>query len=359
VRVLGVERGFDTEHVLAMDVSLPFSRYDSSHKVVDYYDRAIQRLAAVPGVRSAGVTNGMPLEGETWVDGIARGEDQHDRDKHVSANIRYVSPGFLATMGTPLRAGRDIAATDRGSARVAVVSERAARVLWPGESPIGKSMDAGPGDALAQVVGVAADVRAERLENEATVVVYLPAWEQPQWSTTLVVRAAGDPAALAPAVRTALREVDALVPVPKVRTARQIVAASVAARRFQVALLLLLAAMAFVTASVGIYGVIAQSLASRRGEIGVRLALGARPGDVHRLVLREGMIPVALGLAAGITAALALGRLVASQLYEVRPSDPATLAAVVLLLGGVAAVACTIPARRATGTGLTQLLKFE
>jgi ABC-type antimicrobial peptide transport system permease subunit len=117
--------------------------------------------------------------------------------------------------------------------------------------------------------------------------------------------------------------------------------------------------MAFVTASVGIYGVIAQSLASRRGEIGVRLALGARPGDVHRLVLREGMIPVALGLAAGITAALALGRLVASQLYEVRPSDPATLAAVVLLLGGVAAVACAIPARKATGVRLTQLLKFD
>jgi predicted permease len=301
----------------------------------------------------------MPLEGETWVDGIAPGEHQRDPDKRVSANIRFVSPGFLSTIGTPLRAGRDIASMDRTGARVAVVSERAARVLWPGENPVGRTMDAGPGDALTQVIGVAADVRAERLEDEATVVVYLPAWEQPQWSTTLVVRAVGDPAALAPAVRTALREVDALVPVPKIRTAREIVSASVAARRFQVALLLLLAAMAFVTASVGIYGVIAQSLASRRGEIGVRLALGARPRDVHRLVVVEGMIPVVAGLAAGLLAALALGRLVASQLYEVRPSDPLTLAAVVLLLGGVAVVACAIPARRATSAGLTQLLRFE
>jgi cell division protein FtsX len=209
------------------------------------------------------------------------------------------------------------------------------------------------------VIGVAADVRAARLEDEGTILVYLPTLLAPQFSATVVVRAAGDPAALAPALRAAMRAVDATVPVPRIRTTSEIVSAAVAARRFQVALLLLLAAMAFVTASVGIYGVIAQSLAGRRGEIGVRLALGARAGHVYRLVFREGLVPVAIGLAVGIGITLALGRLVASQLYAVRPGDPLTLATVIVLLGGVAVVACAIPARRATATGLTQLLRFE
>lgn len=359
IHVLRIERGFDTEQVLALDFDLPLARYDSASKVARYYEQVVARLDDVPGVRSAAVTNGMPLEGETWVDGAAPGEAREDARRRVTANLRFVSPGYLATVGTALRRGRDIAASDRDGPRVAVVSERTAGTLWPGEDPIGKQIDAGPGDALAEVIGVAADVRTERLEDEGAIVVYLPAWIAPQWSGTIVVRTAGDPATLVPAVRAALREVDAMVPVPRVRTTREIVSAAVAARRFQVALLLLLAAMAFVTASVGIYGVIAQSLAGRRGEIGVRLALGARSGHVYRLVFREGLVPVAIGLAVGIGATLALGKLVASQLYAVRPGDPATLAVVILLLGGVAVVACAIPARRATATGLTTLLRFE
>jgi predicted permease len=359
VRVLGVDRGFDSEHVLAMDFTLPVARYDSAHRVSQYYDLVTARAAAVPGVRSAAITNGMPLEGETWLDGVAPGEQRGDQSKYVSANLRFVTPGYLATVGTTLRAGRDIAASDRANPNVAVVSERVARTFWPGQDPIGKQIAAGPNREIKQVVGVAADVRSARLEDEATMLVYLPTWLAPQWSSTLVVRAAGDPATVAPAVRAALRAVDATVPVPKVRTAREIVSAAVAARRFQVALLLLLAAMAFVTASIGIYGVIAQSLAGRRGEIGVRLALGAHNGHVYRLVFREGLVPVAVGLVVGIGITLALGKLVASQLYAVRPGDPATLATVIALLGGVAVVACAIPARRATATGLTSLLRFE
>lgn len=359
VRVLGVDRGFDTERVLALDVTLPYSRYDSARKVADFNDRALRELAAVPGARSVALTNGLPLEGETWVDGIAREEDARDESRRVSANIRFVSPGYLATAGTRLERGRDLARTDEGAARVVVVSARAARALWPGEDPIGKRMDAGPGDALAEVVGVAADVHARELEDDATVVVYLPAWESPQWSTTFVLRAAGDPAALAPAARAALRRVDAAVPVPRIRTSAEILSAATAARRFQVALLAVLALMAFVTASVGIYGVISQSLAGRAGEIGVRMALGAEPRDVQRLVLREGMLPVLGGLLVGSGCAIALGTAIASQLFEVSPADPATLATVAALLGGVGVVACLVPARRAARRGLLDLLRFE
>lgn len=359
VRVLGVDRGFDSEHVLAMDFSLPGTRYDDAARVSQYYDLVTARAAAVPGVRSVAITNGMPLEGETWLDGIAPAEHRGDQDRYVSANLRFVTPGYLATVGTALRRGRDIAAADRANPNVAVVSERVARTFWPGEDPVGKLIAAGPRREIKQVIGVAADVRSARLEDEPTMLVYLPTWLAPQWSSTLLVRAAGEPEALVPSLRSALREVDATVPVPKVRTTRDIVSVAVAVRRFQVALLLLLAAMAFVTASVGIYGVIAQSLAGRRGEIGVRLALGARHGHVYRLVFREGLVPVAVGLVIGVGVALALGKLVASQLYAVRPGDPMTLATVILLLGGVAVVACAIPARRATATGLTTLLRFE
>jgi putative ABC transport system permease protein len=161
------------------------------------------------------------------------------------------------------------------------------------------------------------------------------------------------------AARAALRDVDPTVPVAKARTMAQVVSESVAARRFQLALLALFALTALATASVGIYGVISHSLTRRSGEMGVRMALGARPADVRRLVLREGLTPVVVGLTAGIAVSLALGRVFGSLLFEVRPSDPFTLAGVAAVLGIVAAIACYVPARRATATDLAGLLRFE
>ena len=357
VRVLRVDRGFDTSRVVALDVALPGARYPTDERRMQFYDRAVVEVAAVPGVVAAAVASALPLEGETWVNGIARAEDAGASGERPSANFRFVGPGYFAAVGTPLRRGRPIAAGDRGR-RVAVVSERAARTLWPGESAVGKRVVAG-NDGPAEVVGVAADVRTSTLEEAGSLVVYLPAWEYPPAQGTLVVRTRGDPAAAATAVRAALRRVDASVPVPRVRTMAEVVSAAVAARRFQVGLLALFAVMALVTASVGIYGVISQSVASRTGELGVRMALGARPADVQRLVLREGLGPAALGLAAGAVASLAAGRGIERLLFEVRPGDPLTLAAVAAVLAAVALVACAIPARRAAASGLAAMLRLE
>jgi putative ABC transport system permease protein len=268
-----------------------------------------------------------------------------------------VSPGYFSTIGTPLRAGRAFTVDDR-SHRVVVLSERAARTLWPGESALGKRVFAG-GDGSCEVVGVVADVRTSSLEQEGSLVVYFPSWEYPPSQGSIVVRTSGDPAGAAAAVRSAIRRVDPSVVVPKVRTMADVVSSAVAERRFQLSLLALFALMAVVTASVGIFGVISQSLASRTREIGVRMALGARPWDVHRLVLHEGLTPVACGLVLGALGSLALGRGVETLLFEVRPGDPVTLAAVCMLLGIVAVVACAIPARRATTSGVSVLLRAE
>jgi predicted permease len=354
LRVLRVDRGFDTEHVLAVDIALPRSGYPTDERMIQFYDRAVAEVATVPGVAGVAVASALPLEGETWVNGISRPDAP---DEHVSANYRFVSPGYFAVAGTALRSGHAFTESDRGR-HLVVVSERVARALWPSVSPIGKQLTIG-WQKVAEVVGVAADVRTTTLEQEGSFVLYVPVWENPQSQAAIVVRTPGDPSSVATAVRSALRRVDPLVPVPKIRTMAQVVSTNVAARRFQLVLLGLFALMALVTASIGIYGVISQSLAGRTKEIGVRMALGARPTDVHRLVLREGLTPVAIGLAAGIAAALVGGRAVQSLLFDVEPRDPVTLLGVCIVLGIVAVVACAIPARRATTMELATMLHPE
>jgi putative ABC transport system permease protein len=217
----------------------------------------------------------------------------------------------------------------------------------------------GSNDPLAEVIGIVSDVRTSTLEREGSLIAYLPYWQRGPAEATMLVRTTGDPAAITSAARAALRTVDPSIPVAKTRTMEQVVSAAVAARRFQVGLLIMFAVMALVTASIGIYGVISQSLVSRTSEIGVRMALGARASQVHRLVLGEGLRPVALGLGVGILGSIAIGQWIDSLLFGVRPSDPLTLIGVVLILGIVAVVACVIPARRATATGLVAMLRSE
>jgi predicted permease len=308
-------------------------------------------VAAIPGAQGVAIASALPLEGETWVNGVSRPEAP---EHSLSANYRFVSPSYFAVVGTPLHSGHSFTDEDRGRELV-VVSEHVARTLWPHENAVGRRLTVG-GDKVAEVAGVVADVHTTNLEQEGSAVIYLPTWENPQWQASVIVRTAGDPSAAASALRSALRRADPTVPVPKIRTMSQVVSSAVSARRFQLMLFGLFAFMALVTASIGIYGVISQSLAGRTREIGVRMALGARPGDVHRLVLREGLTPVALGLALGITGALLGGRVIESLLFEVRPSDPVTLLAVCVVLGLVAVLACTIPARRATTMELATML---
>jgi predicted permease len=358
VRVMRVERGFDTAQVIALDVALPQAAYSSPAGREQFYARALAEVRAVPGVVTAAAVTALPLEGETWVNSMTREHDPRPAEKWPTTNVRFVSPGYFAAVGTAIRRGRPIAEDDRGR-RVGVISERAARTLWPNEDAIGKRLRVGTEGGAIEVVGIATDVHTSTLEQEGSLIAYLPLWEFPPWRGTVVARTAGDAAASGAALRSALRRVDVAVPVLKVRTMAQVVSSAVAARRFQLVLLMLFAVMALVTASVGIYGVISQSLAARTGELGIRMALGARPADVHHLVLREGLTPVGVGLVAGVAASFAVGRAIESLLFGVTSGDPLTIVIVAVILGGVAIAACVIPTRRATRVGTAAMLRLE
>ena len=354
--VLRADRGFGGERVLALSPMLSGSAFRSSDRVTRYLDAAVERLAALPGATAVSATNALPLEGEAEVNSVLLPGEVRPPSTRPLVNVRGVGPDYFRTLDIPVLAGRPFDAGDR-QRPVVLVSERAARAFWPGASPIGQRISAWDDAPLAEVIGVTADVRTSSLEEEGSPTVYAPYWAHPSTRASLVIRTSGEPAAVAALAREALREVDPTVAVPTVRTMPEIVSAALARRRFQLLLLAIFGLTAFVTASVGIYGVVAHALARRTNEIGVRLALGARPSAIHRLVLREGLIPVAAGVAVGLGAALALAGTYAGLLFRVQAADPLTLLSVTVVLLAVSAAACYVPARRATRLAVTATLR--
>ena len=358
VRVLRVDRGFTVERVLALDVSLPPAAYAAPGRRAALYDEALRRLAARPEVQRAAVTTSLPLEGDTQVDVLSLERDPKPDLERPFANIRYVSPDYFAAVGTALLRGRAFAESDRGRS-VVILSQRAAEALWPGENPLGKYVVPGSNDPLAEVIGVAVDDRTSGLETAGSLVAYLPYWQKPPVVATLLVRTTLEPGGLAASLRATLREIAPTVPVNRVRTMAQVLSSAVAARRFQLGVLLVFALTALATATIGIYGIISHSMAQRGREIGIRMALGADRGDVYRLALKEGLAPAAVGIGIGLAAAVALGRVFTGLLFDVRPSDPSILAAVTAVLGLAALLACLVPARRATSATPTTALRAD
>lgn len=359
VRVLRMDRGFDSEHVLALDVVLPEAEYGTRDAQARFHDRALDRLRALPGVTAAAVTSRLPLEGETQVDAVAAAGDPRPTAQQPAANYRHVSPGYFAALGIPLRAGRYFEEADR-ERDVVILSERAAAVLWPGESAIGRRVVPGGDGPPAEVIGVVADVPTTSLEEPRTMVVYLPHWRGWLAHGTVLVRATGDPLQLAGPGRAELRREAPGAVIEKVRTVEQVVGESMARRRFQLVLLALFAAVALATVGVGVFGVVAHFLAGRRGEVGIRLALGARPRSIHWQVVREGLRPALIGIGLGAAASIALGRMFGSLLFEVRPGDPPTILGVAaLLLALLVAMACYVPARRVTEREPIAALRME
>jgi putative ABC transport system permease protein len=275
-----------------------------------------------------------------------------------------VSPGHFRTFEIPLLQGRTITAQDNATApAVAVISREMARRFFAGEDPIGKRITFDdPADTAAvwmSIVGVVGDVKQEGLSADAYPQLYTPVAQNPQRGVYLSLRSAGDPIAAAPALRRSVKEVDADVPLADVMTMEQRVAGSVTQSRVNTALLAVFAAVALVLAGVGIYGVTSYSVEQRTREIGIRMALGAKPGDVLRLVVRQGMTPVLVGLAVGLVGAFAATRLLRSMLYDVSATDPVTFAAVAFFLVTVALLSAYLPARRATRVPPTEALRYE
>ena len=363
VRLLGVDKGFTTEHVLAVDVSLPPQSYTKPEQKDGFYDNVLARVRALPGVTSAGWISKLPLEGQEQVDGINVPGRSSTVLQVPVANYRYVTPGYFQSIGIPLRQGRWIEQADRDR-HVAVISESVANNLWPGENSLGKQFHPGEDQRpLTEVIGVVADIRTVALDEAPLLMVYLPAGPASRsWSgshASLVVRTAIIPAALGIAVRDVIQSVDSGVPILHLRPMGEIVSESVGVRRFQMVLASLFAFFALLLAAMGIYGVVAYSVAQRRRELGIRMAFGARACDLRNLVLLQGMSPVLGGWAVGVLAAVVAGRVIRGLLFDVTPQDPLTIASVTLAVLFTGALACYVPAARATMLDPIVALRYE
>jgi putative ABC transport system permease protein len=356
IRLTTIPRGFDVERVLAVDVALPGTKYAKDTDVTRFFETVLDQARTLPGVESAAVSSYLPLQGESWLDIIKTVNESRPESQLPTANLRFVSPGYFRTLHIPVRAGRDFESTDRNRI-VAIISQSLARKLWPNSDAIGrKLMDIG---RPHEVVGVVADARSTNLDQAPVDMLYIPLWQRPQNSSSILVRTAIDPKAIASALRASVWSADGDVPVPEERTLQQIMSESVAPRRFQMSLVLLFAIAALALAAFGTYGVVSYAVARRRPEIGIRIALGAGRSRVLGLVLRQGMRPVFAGLVAGALAALAIGGYVSSLLFQVSPRDPMAFGIAAGVLVAVSAFACWIPAHRAARVNPLDAIRYE
>jgi putative ABC transport system permease protein len=354
-RLLEVDKGFDASRVLATNVNVTSGRYADPLVRTQFFDRLLAAVDGIPGVEAAGIVTALPTQGQTWNDPIYL--EGAPRDDWHPVDNRYTSPGYFRAMNIRFLHGRAFDERDRQHG-VAVLSVKAARLLWPEDpAPIGRFF-MGEDDKIKTLVGIVADVRAT-LEEAPQAHAYYPYWQRVPDGAALVVRTNGDAGMVTATLRTVLRSQDAQLPIPPIRTMEEVIAESVARRRFQSMLLAIFAGSALLVASLGIYGVVAYSVARRRNEIGIRMALGARRAQVVGLVIRQGMTPVVVGLGVGVTVALLLSQTIRGLLFEIQPTDPLTVAGVVAVLLCVGMFACLIPARRAARTDAVAALRIE
>jgi putative ABC transport system permease protein len=355
-RLLDVDKGFDAGHVLTVDIGLSGDSYMDAANREKFFDRLLANVTAIPRVQSAGVITALPTRGQTWNDPIyLEGAGDRAEQRHPVDN-RYASPGYFRTMSIPVVSGRGFEERDRGHG-VAVLSEKAAQLLWPGDpNPVGRRF-VGEDDKLKTLVGVVKEVRAV-LDRNPPPMAYYPYWQRPPDGVALVVRTTAGPQITAD-LRAALHSEDPQLPIQRIRSMEDVVNGSTAQRRFQLVLMAAFALSALLVASLGIYGVVSYSVARRRNEIGIRMALGAQRSELLLLLIRQGMTPVVLGLTAGVVAAIFLSRAIRGLLFEVQPTNFLTIAGVVVVLLTVGIVACFLPGRRAASTDAVAALRFE
>ncbi len=350
VRLMRVDPGLDAESTIAMPIDLPPARYGDD-RVIPFYDDLIARVRALPGVQAAGATSTNPFRQFGFSNSVTPQERAAEAPPSglVQAGWRSVTPGFFEAMRIPVLSGRTFTTADRADTeRVIVVSQTLARRLWPNGDAVGRRVFwGGTTGRTRTVIGVAGDIRDVRLEAEPGPIVFLPHAQIDLPSMTVVIRTPLDLAAMAPALRAVLREVDADLPAAVVQRIDANRADASSDARFNLAMLGAFAAIALALAISGVYAMLAFGVAERRREIAVRLALGASADGIMALVLRSGLTLALAGVAAGTVAALAMTRLLASLLFGVGSTDPLTFAAAALALLAAAALACYLPARQA------------
>ena len=360
VRLEHTSPGFHSENVLTAFVSLPVAQYREPAQRAAFARAALERVRAIPGVQSAATIDFLPYNGGPGSGGVEVAG--HPRNPNEPQRIIWqtrASPGFFETLGIPLLRGRDIAASDeQGSPGAAVIDQLTAGMLFPNADPIGQQIKVPLDGGTFTVVGVVGATKSRSLAAPAEPRIYYFGPQVPFGSLAIVVKSVSDPLVLVSAVRHEVMAIDSDLPVDAL-TVDQILADSLSRQRFSIQLMAVFAALAGLLAAIGIYGVLAYLIDQRRREFGIRIALGARSGDVLALVLRQGMIPVVAGLFAGIAGAFGLTRLLKSLLYEVSATDPLVFGAVSVGLIAVSLAAMILPALRATRADPLDALRYE
>ena len=360
-RLQRIDPGFNPNNALTASVTLPSRKYPEENQQSAFFQQLLEKVRALPGVQAAGASNVVPLGGDYVLGFVIEGRPPLPPGAGQSTNYYAVSADYFKAMGIPLLRGRVFTEQDtRNSTRVAVISESMAKRVFPNEDPIGKRIHVTNGPTVfREIVGIVGDVKHYGLDQDTTLQTYEPYTQQPFSFMTLVVRTAGDPTNLTSAIRNQVLSIDKEQPVSGVRTLEQRVSTSIAQQRFSMLLLGVFAAVAMVLAAVGIYGVLSYAAAQRTHEIGIRMALGARAGNVLKMVIGQGMKLALAGVALGSGAALALTQLMKRLLFGVTAADPMTYVVIALSLTLVALFACWIPARRAAKVDPMVALRVE
>jgi len=361
VRIQNVQPGFRAEGVFAGFIALPPAQYpaDKPEIIGNFYSRLYHRLQEIPGAKSVALSDNPPLSGNNGPSPYALvGRPLPPLVERPLANRNLISPNRFATLGIPIKAGRDFDERDTStSPQVVIINEAMAKQLFPnGESPVGQKIIGGMAQRMAEIVGVVADYHSVNLAAAPVPEMFYPVIQRGENFTGILIRTDGDPLALAGSVRAALHDVDAGIPLTNPGSMQQFVEQSMADRQLTMTLLTLFAGLALVLATLGVYSVMAYSVAQRSGEIGIRMALGARAGNVQQMVIRQGTKLAFVGVLIGVAGALALTQLMNAFLFEVRAADPLIYVAISAMLVAVAVSACWIPARRAARVDPMQAL---
>jgi putative ABC transport system permease protein len=364
-RLMDVDAGFNTKNLLTFQVALPFSKYQQDHQVVAFHKDLLDRINDLPGVEGSATVSLLPLTGGGDTGSVhVEGRPAPVRDDGSESNLRTVSADYFSVLGIPLLRGRLLNdRDDQSGTRSVLINQTLADRLFAGEDPVGRNIMFAflTENPRWQIVGVVGDEKVTTLDGVTTPVVYFPYLQDPSQMMSVVVRAAGDPANLVAAVRGEVRALDPLLPVYGEMTMEELIndSPSTFLRRYPALLIGAFAAIAIALAATGIYGVVSYSVSQRTHEIGVRLALGAAPRDIIKLIARSGLRLALVGMAVGLAASLLLTRLLSSLLFGVEANDAMTYLMVSLILTGVALGASFIPARRAARLDPLEALRHD
>ena len=368
-KLLQVNPGFQAENVVTCPISLPQTRYPKEWQQADFFRRTLEQVRQIPGVQSAGFATSLPFSGSRGHSSFAIDANPTPPDVNgPEANRHQIAPGYFAAMGIPLLAGRDFTDSDDiPHAGVVIINQACANRYWPDLDPVGERLTIGMGQEVSlygkpvsrEIVGVVGNVKHEALREEPQPEMYIPAFQLPALTMTLIVRGGLPAETLVTGVRRAVQSIDREQPIRRAQLLTSAIARSTAEQRFTTTLLLVFGGIALMLALVGIYGVLSYSVTQRTQEMGIRMALGANRRDVQRLVIRQGLTLALIGAAIGSAASLAATRLMSSLLFGISAADPITFSAVLLGMLVVSFAACYVPARRAAGVNPIVALHYE